>query len=239
MQVTNTMIRMTGALMLFPLAAVAQTGGSTWSGEAEAGIVATSGNTETQTINVKANIVNERDKWRHTGALEAFNNSDDIRTTAERYFLAAKSDYKIDQRAYLFGTVSYEDDRFAGFDYRATGALGYGRRVIERPTLTLDLEAGPGGRKTKFRDGESDSEFIVRLAGDLAWKLSDNANFTQSLISEIGEDVTITRSVSALTAQVVGSLAMRLSLTVRHTSEVPADTEKTDTETAFTLVYAY
>jgi putative salt-induced outer membrane protein YdiY len=32
---------------------------------------------------------------------------------------------------------------------------------------------------------------------------------------------------------------MKLSYTVRHTSEVPDDVDKTDTETAVTLVYGF
>ncbi|MGD8559906.1 MAG: DUF481 domain-containing protein, partial [Gammaproteobacteria bacterium] len=54
-----------------------------------------------------------------------------------------------------------------------------------------------------------------------------------------GDDETVTKSVTALTANINSSLAMKLSYTIKHTSEVPPDIEKTDTETVVTIVYKY
>jgi len=62
---------------------------------------------------------------------------------------------------------------------------------------------------------------------------------SEHLTTEIGSDTTITRSVTALTAQLAGSLAMKLSFTARHISEVPASVKDMDTETAVTLVYGF
>ncbi len=227
---------------LFSLGSVcvaASVNASTWSGEAELGAVVTTGNTETQTINAKGELVNDREKWKHVGNLEVLNTSDKERTTAERYLLSAKSDYKIDEASYVFININYEDDRFSGYDYRVSETLGYGRNVIAKPNLTLALEGGPGARQSKLMTGESEDEFIVRLAGDLVWKMSENAEFSQDLSVEAGEEATITKSVSALKAQIVGSLAMKFSYTIKNISDVPVNTEKTDTETALTLVYSF
>ncbi len=210
-----------------------------WKGEAELGVVSTGGNTETTNVKARAGVVYEVEKWRHTARIDALNTSDKVRTTAERYLASWKSDYKFDEFNYMFGLISYENDRFAGFDYRVSEAIGYGRRLINRPTLTLDTEIGPGARQTKLKTGESENELIGRLAGNLAWKISDTATFTENLSTEIGKNATITRSVTALTAQLVGTLAMKLSFTARHISDVPVDREKLDTETAVTLVYGF
>lgn len=59
------------------------------------------------------------------------------------------------------------------------------------------------------------------------------------MASDIGSDTTITRAVTALQADIVGNLAMKLSYTVEHTSQVPVGVEKTDTETAASLVYSF
>jgi len=232
----------TGFATLLPLslACVAlSANASTWNGEAELGAVVTTGNTETQTLNAKGKLVNDRKKWKHVGMVEALSTSDDVRTTSERYLLSAKSDYKYDEVSYAFVRINYEKDRFSGYDYQVSETLGYGRKIITEPNLTLALEAGPGARQSKLDMGDSDDEFIVRLAGDLVWKISENAEFSEDLSTEVGEDVTISKSVSALKAQIVGSLAMKLSYTVKHTSDVPVETEKTDTETALTLVYSF
>jgi len=57
---------------------------------------------------------------------------------------------------------------------------------------------------------------------------------------DVGEDTTVTKSVTALTAQINGSLATKITYTIKNTSDVPTDDiEKTDTETAVTLVYSF
>lgn len=213
---------------------------SRWSGEAELGFVTTSGNTETETFNGKAKVINERDDWRHTGKLDVLTASNDGTETAERYFVSEKSDYKISEVSYLFGLLTYEDDRFTGYEYRASESLGYGRTVINRETLTLGLEGGAGARQSELAaTGQDTSEAVVRVAGELGWVISEEAKFTQDLESEIGEDATITRSATALTTTVAGSLAAKFAVRVKHTSDVPPGIDKTDTETSTTLVYKF
>ncbi len=211
-----------------------------WSGEAELGIVATSGNTETQSINAKAKAENERDNWRHKLALEALNTESNNSTTAERYNFSGQSNYKLSERQFLFGLVTYENDRFSGYDSRTTEALGYGAQVIAEDSLKLDIEAGLGARQSKLSaTGDSENEGVLHLAGNLAWDVSKTSHFTQELVSDIGEESTVSKSVTALKTQVNGSLAMKLSYTLKYTSEVPVGKEKTDTETAVTLVYGF
>lgn len=211
-----------------------------WEGGVEAGIVMTSGNTDTQNISAKAKVVNNRERWRHTGRLEALQSEDSNVTTAERYLASGKSDYKLNDVSYVFGTVDYEDDRFSGYDYRVTEVLGYGRRVLNTPTMTLELELGAGSRQSKLTaTGETDSEGLARLAGNYAWKISDSTTFSEELTVDVGEDTTITRSVTGLKSQIAGNLATKLTWTVKNTSDVPPGIDETDTETAIALVYSF
>jgi len=210
-----------------------------WKGNVELGIVTTTGNTETETINAKARAETEREKWRHTMYLESLNSSTQGTTTAERYVVNGQSDYKFGEHSYFFAMINYEDDAFSGYDYRVSEALGYGRRVIGKDTLTLDLEIGPGARQSKLDAGGRENEYTVRGAAKLAWKISDTSALTEDLSSDVGQDVTITKSVTALTAQVSGSLATKITYTIKNTSDVPVGIKKTDTETAVTLVYSF
>lgn len=213
---------------------------SSWSGDAELGFVVTSGNTETETFNVKGAVVNERERWRHTAKLDVLTASNDSTETAERYFISEKSDYKLSEISYIFLLLSYEDDRFTGYDYRASESLGYGRNVINRETLTLALEGSVGARQSKLiATGDDTGEATVRAAGQLGWDISEVAKLTQDLESEVGEDATITRSATALTTTVAGNLAAKFAVRVKHTSDVPPGIEKTDTETSTTLVYKF
>ena len=210
-----------------------------YKGSVELGYVDTSGNTETKSLNAKAKVEAMYKKWRQTLELEALNSSAQNVTTAERYLGSLKTDYRFSKRDYAFGLLKYENDRFSGYDYWASITLGYGRRVIDEKSLWLEFEGGPGYRYSKLSEGDSLDEAILRLAGSLGWQISESALFEQDLSSEIGEEVTINRSVTALSMQIIGSLAMKLSYTYGHTSKVPEGVKKADTKTAVTLVYNF
>ena len=213
---------------------------STWKGDAELGILATNGNTKTKNITGKGKVVNDRDRWRHTFKLEILNNSESGTTTAERYAASGKSDLKLSEKSYVFGLLTYENDRFSGYDYRATETLGYGRNVIKRDSLTLDLEAGLGARQSKIGgSGEKQNEGLLHVAGNLGWKISDTSTFTEDLSSEMGEKSTVSKSVTALKTQIVGNLASKMSFTAQYTTKVPAGVTQLDTKTAVTLVYSF
>ncbi len=211
----------------------------TWTASAELGYVATSGNTDTDTLNLRANATIDQALWRHSFEVTSLNASDQNGDTAQRYTLSAQSDYKLEPPDYLFLKINYEDDRFSGFKYQATQALGFGRRFIDDVTLKLDLELGPGARQTKTDDGVSEEEALLLAAAKLDWDVSETAKFTEVLTLETGEDTRITKSVSGLSTQIDNNLSMKITYTYKRTSDVPVGFDKTDTETAVTLVYNF
>ena len=212
---------------------------SKWSGEAELGYLKTSGNTDTESLHTKGKVVNERVKWKHQAAIEIINKDENGTTTAKRTYVTGKSDYKLDELSYLFVSLSYENDDFSGYDYQTTEAVGYGYHAIKQEDLKLDLEVGAGARQSKLSTGATTSEGLVKGAAVLEWKFSKTSVFTQHLSSEVGEDNTISRSVTAVKVQVVGNLSAKLSHSIKHSSDVPVGTEKTDTESIITLVYSF
>jgi len=226
-------------LSLSALTLAEQESTSKWKGEAELGYLRTTGNTETESLHMRGKLVNERKRWKNTGTLEVTDKTDTGAQTAKRWYLTGKSDYKIDDLSYLFIALSYDNDEFSGYDYQSTETVGYGYHIINKEDLKLDLEAGAGARQSKLDSGASSSEGIIRGAADLEWKISKTSTFTQFLSVEAGEDSTISRSVTALKLQIIGSLSAKLSHSIKHSSEVPVGTEKTDTESVVTLVYSF
>jgi len=212
---------------------------SLWKASAELGFVATSGNTKTETLNAKATASTDRKQWRHKGEITALKSSDDANTTAQKYTLMVQSDYKLEGKNFLFGVVTYDDDKFSGYEYRVTEAIGYGRRVIEETDMILDLEIGPGARQSKLDSGTTESEAILRAAANFGWTISKTSKFSEALTVEAGEDATVTKSVTSLASQIEGNLSMKITFTYKNTSEVPVGVEETDTETAITLVYNF
>ena len=237
---------LTSALLMAGNAyAEGETAASLWKASAELGFLSTSGTTETETLNAKATASTDRDKWNHKIDLAVLNSSSknvttgNNETTAEKFVLSGQSNYKLNKPNFLFGVVSYEDDKLSGFDYQVTEAFGYGRRVIEESDLLLDLEIGPGARQSKLDDGSTASETLVRAAAKLDWTISKTSKLTEEFTIDAGEDNTVTKSITSLSTQVNGSLSMKVSYTYKNTSDLPPAAEDTDTETAVTLVYNF
>jgi len=221
-------------------AAEATTEKSLWKASAELGFVSTTGNTETETLNAKAKASTDRQQWRHEVEATSLNSSDATSTTAQKFTLSGKSDYKLEGgKNFIFGTVAYENEKFSGYEYRVTEAIGYGRRVLEDDVKTLDLEIGPGARQSKLDNGDTESEMLVRAAAIFDWTISKTSKFGEALTVEAGEDVTVTKSVTSLSSQIEGNLSMKVTFTYKNTSDVPVGVDETDTETAVTLVYDF
>lgn len=217
---------------------------SPWTSSVELGFVRTTGNTVTQTAALKADVTYEVDKWRHSGHADGYGteSEDDAGVnvvSAERYEISGKSDYKFTERDYIYGIIKLQKDRFSGFEYDHIASAGYGRKAIKQENMELDLEIGPGERFFKVDDGVADEEVILRLSANYWWDISASSKFTQELSTDIGEEITSSKSVTGIQANINSTLALKFTYTVRHKSSVPVDVEKTDTEAAMTLVYNF
>lgn len=210
-----------------------------WIGQVVGGFAANTGNTETTNLNARLLLGYEVTDWRHTINLIGHHASDDTGTTAERYVLTGKTDYKLSERDYVFLAVQGERDRFAGVDLRTSEALGYGRELFATERHTLTAEAGLGARQVTYTDGSSENDAILRLAGGWLWTISDTSEFSQRLVMEAGDSNTYSESTTALKTNLIGSIYSSVSFTAKHNTDVPAGVEKTDTYTAIQLEYHF
>lgn len=216
-------------------------------GEAELGVLLTSGNTEETKVNSRLALKHETQLWRNTGEFSSRYTEAEDETTAEEYQAALESDYKFDDQQYWFVRGSWEDDRFSGYDFESTLSTGYGNRVWQEGERSfLDLSAGLGYRYNKLEalnaDGDdAEEEAIARLAAHFDYALSETALFRQKLSTEIGldENNTISQSETALQTSIAGSLSMKAAFRVKHVSDTPPGTDKTDTETSLSLLYGF
>lgn len=208
-------------------------------GAIETGVVFTSGNTETRTINVKGKTEYVKGKSRNTVSVEALYVDGELGKLSEKYLGQGKTAYQITDTSYAFVNGSLERDLFSGYDYQATISTGYGYRFIDTKKTTLDVEGGPGYRQNKLDNVEAEGEVIGRASVLLAYRVAKTSTFTEELVSEFGSDAVISKSVTAVTAQIVGNMAMKASLTLKHNSNTPSGVEAFDSETALTLVYSF
>lgn len=229
-----------------------------YSADVELGFIATSGNTESESLIGKANIKQNFTKWRNTYILETLYKNDTFEDedtgeeesirTAERLFISGQADRKLDDEyKAIFVYGSYEDDRFTGFEYQSVLAVGYTDRLFENANSSFDYAVGPGisFTKTEETDDEesiSDESFIVRISLNYLYKFSEHAKFTQTLAADVAGESGANSQVkaeSAITANLNSSLALKASFLANHNTEVLDGIEKTDTQTAVTLVYTF
>lgn len=224
-----------------------------WKSELELSYLMKRGNSKSDTMAGKFKADRDGVRFRHAATVEGSNtasrNSDGVEEkTAERYFGSYKLDVKLGENSpnYVFGVTTYDKDLFSGFHYQASIALGIGRRWLDTGTHTLDTEVGPGYKvvclepETSYSDCQTDEDsYITRVGLKYHWKVSETAAFSEEITSEISDDITTTRAETALTSQIRGNLALRLSHLLKHTSDVPPGTRNSDQEMRVGLVYSF
>ncbi len=118
-------------------------------------------------------------------------------------------------------------------------SIGYARRVLNGARFLLEFSIGPGGRHSRLTDGTQEDELLGHGDGLFEYRISPNSTFSESVTVEGGENGTVTESITALKAQVINNLAVKLSFTLNHNTKPPEGTKKANALTAMTLVYGF
>lgn len=225
-------------LVLFASVATAQDEEG-FSGRAGLGFLATSGNSDNESLNGNFALWWNYKPWSHALSGVVIRSSTAGTTTADAMNLAWQSKYGVNESDYIFGQIAWDKDEFSAYDQQTRETIGYGRRFIDNERHLLSVEIGAGARQADLRDGTSQDDTILYLGGDYRWAISETSQFTQSLGIETGSNNTYLESVSALSANVRNDLALVISFTVKNNSDVLPGTEKTDTFTTISLEYAF
>ncbi len=213
--------------------------GTSYDGEVELGITYAFGNSESEQSFARTELTRDAEHWRNIFTAEMRNSAEADTRTAEDYRARFKTDYKLSDIDYLYGSISYVNDRFSGFEYRIEEFLGYGRTLWKDDTIELTAEVGLGARHSHLETTGATHEFTQRLKQGLNWQIDENWKFEESLETTIGREATITNLQTALTTALAQSLNLRFRFDVEHISDVPAGRENTDTVTGLNLVYGF
>ena len=208
-------------------------------GEVEAGLDWRTGNTELTQYNARGKLVYDADDWRNTATAALLSSEEDGISIAEQYRAGFDTNYKLNVRDYLFGTIRYVDDRFSGFEWRLTETAGLGRRWIDDDTYLLDTRLGPGFRQSEKAGGQSENDWLVQFVAEAGWKLNDYVELSEDLSYEYSPAAGIFNSVTALKSKITETLSFRTGVEVQHITDVPAPTKKTDTRTTAGIVYEF
>ena len=189
--------------------------------------------------NTKFEVAREEDSWKHRLNGAANSAEDTSVLMAEAYQLGWRTDYNITDKGFIFGTVDWRKDRFAGITEQMSYAVNYGRTLIDTETHVLALGLGAGYRDADRSDDTNEASGIGRGSLAYDWHWSETSGFDQGLIVESGNGNTYIESVSAIRARLFGDFNLVLSYTIKQNSNVPVGAEKTDTQTAISIEYAF
>jgi putative salt-induced outer membrane protein YdiY len=218
----------------------------------EFGVLAANGNTNTTTFKAALRSEHETTHWSNNygGEITYKQNEvdNDIIVSAQRLFLNAQLDYKLPAKnKRLFVYAEYEDDRFNGFRYQSALATGWSAHAWKEENSQLRYSIGPGYSYSEREvvDAENHTsydilkEVIVRASLDYRFSFNKNAKFRQFLSTEAGQESNRSRSETSITANLVETLAMKLSFVMSYNDGTLQQNEDLSTETSISLVYQF
>lgn len=211
-----------------------------WRGSGELGYVKTTGNTETSTLNMGLEFIYEKDKWRHTLGATALRSKKSGTVDAERWTLTGQSDYKFDEKSYMFGAFRHDDDTFAGYNPVTSFSVGYGRELVNSDKHFLLGEIGAGYRMQEVAlTGLSEDGAIARGRLDWRWTITDTTEFGNIFLVEAGSDNTFIQNDTSLTVAINKAFGLKLAYQYRHNTDPPLGSDDTDTTFTTNLVYSF
>lgn len=153
-----------------------------WNSSFGAGLAITSGNSDTQNINLSFNTAYDPKTGRlfKADALyllgEANEEKQVDKTTATGRYERALSD-----RAFWFGEVSYLRDPFKSITYLIAPIAGAGYHLIATDARKLSLDAGVGAALERNPQFGSDTSGAVKAGQSFDWTISEASKLTQRL----------------------------------------------------------
>lgn len=223
-----------------------------WDMSAELGVLLTSGNTNSTSFLTRINASHEMLNWRFNYNFNALLKQDEkydasvekevLTTTAEKYAFEAQGNYELTKTNGVFALMSHTDDRFGAFRRYSMVVAGYAFRGINKKTMTLDLDLGPGYAWGELPDPVNKNEtliekgMVVRASAAYSWVISKSAKFVQNLSIQTAGFNNRSISESSLVTKISNSMQMKVGFRAIHNSEVQNNKENLDTQTSVTLV---
>lgn len=210
-----------------------------WTGEGQAGGFVSSGNTRDVGVSAGLSFNKETLRWRHEVKLASEYQRSAGEVSKERYLMGYAGQWKLNGRAFVSLAVSGERDRFAGFRSRFSESVSIGYRVVERPDLRLDLQAGPALRQVDYYGSGDEIAFAARFGSDLSWTIRPDLVFTQNTAAFLDSVSSTVSATTALTTKLRSDLSARAAFDLRYESEPPTGRKSTDTTLRTSLVYSF
>lgn len=221
---------------------------------ADLGVLFKSGNTKSVDLKAGYDFKYEKDLWRTTLAFdllikkadqEQTDGTTELETTDQKWTIVSKTNYILNEsnKSYIYGDVSYEDNRTGSFDNQSSLSSGWGREWYKNEVSSFFADIGPGYKRDVLKEtSETKSAFIVQAQALYIRQINEHVEFKQTLSAKYapksGENSTYSAE-SSISTKLMDAMQLKVSFKVDHNTEVELGTERTDTETAITLVYSF
>lgn len=225
---------------------------------AELGMLYKTGNTKSADIKTGFDVEYKENLWRSTLAFDLLikkteqtdeNGKDQFDTSDQKWTVESKTNYTLDESSknYIYGDVAYEDNRFSGFENQSSISAGWGREWFKNEKASLFADIGPGYKRDVIKAtgdmaSETQSAFIIQAQALYLRKINEHVNFKQLLSAKYAPgsgDNSKYKAETSITTKLIETLALKFSFIIDHNTEVDEGTERTDTQTAMTLVYSF
>ena len=200
-----------------------------WSGKGRIGGVIARGNSDSATGSANLDVLNELERWHHKLGGSMLRTFTEKETSADRWELRAESAFEPAKRAFLFGSMRYENDRFTDYSFQGTAAIGYGYHFIATEATKLDGKIGVGIRRTELRvTSDMEADDIVRGALEFERKLTDTTLVFNRFLVETGPANTFMQNRLGIEVKVTEALGLGLTHEVRRNTAVLPGTRNSD-----------
>ncbi|MBN1587377.1 MAG: DUF481 domain-containing protein [Candidatus Omnitrophica bacterium] len=213
-----------------------------WKGKIKAGVNYTDGTATATDAMLHAKGAYSWDKTKLTLEGEVRYGKSKGETNTDYKKASARYDWEISRISYLFTNVGLMNDRINNIDLRTTVGIGAGHHLIAEPKQTLDVEYGLEGSRDQIKDEKDTTDLFARIAGIYHLKLSDSADFSETLeifpgLSDLNE--TRGRSETTLTTKITERVSTELRLVVDYDNEPAVTAENIETRVDASIGYLF
>lgn len=163
-----------------------------------------------------------------------------METVRDRYLISPKFEWW-DQadRYYAFLDPEYKHDQLAYLRRRTSATLGLGAGGLKLGAGEVRIEAGAGGRHSRYETGQQQRALLWVLRNRFDYPLGESLSAFQTLALERSRHEELVEAEFGLRHALSEHLSLRARLTLTYNQPVDADASHVDTESRLSLGYAF
>ena len=215
-----------------------------FTGSVSLGYSGTTGNSETQDLNVAGRVryggqvINQTIGFALNYGESTNPDTDESFTSEEEVFVVYEANRYFTDNFYGFALGSYRNDDFDTLQDDAFLGVGAGYRIVNTPRVAWRLQAGPGVRYTQDQLGEEETEVAGIAASRFYFQFQENISLSNDTDVLFSDDAgTLVRNDFGVNFEVSERLTTRISYRTDYNSDALEGLDSTDNRLGVALVF--